>query len=106
MSKTIKSPGGITVRFIEAINGFRSKYGYWPTMIEAEDQTIAALAVHCLTPLGFFLLQSKIDLSIGQPGKILALGKPGDVFDYGEEGWQNQEGHKHNACQWLGLDEE
>lgn len=106
MSKTIKTPGGITVRFIEAINGFRTKHGYWPIAIEAESATISALATHCLTPLGFFLLQSKIDLKEGEMGKIIAYGKDRDTFDYGEEGWKNKEGHKHDARQWLGLDED
>lgn len=87
MSKTIKSPGGITVRFIEALNGFRKKFGYWPTTLEAEAQTIAFLATESLTPLGFFLLQSKVDVVIGDQGKILAKGPSGEVFDYGEEGW-------------------
>jgi len=106
MSKTIKSQGGITVRFIEAINGFNTKYGHWPTALEAEGDTIASLATASLTPLGFFLLQSKVDLTIGEEGKIVAKGKDSEIFDYGEEGWQTPEGHKHSARQWLGIDEE
>jgi 8-oxo-dGTP pyrophosphatase MutT (NUDIX family) len=103
--QTIKRPGGITVRFIEALNGFKTKYDYWPSVLEAEAETIAFLASQSLTPLGFFLLQSKVDLRIGEQGKILAKGKCGDVFDYGDEGWQSENGHKHDARQWLGLDE-
>lgn len=105
MNKTIKNPGGITVRFIEAINGFHTKHGYWPTMIEAEDATIAALATNCLTPLGFFLLQSKVELRSGEQGKIIAYGNERDIFDYGEEGLKLPAGHKHNARDWLGLDD-
>jgi hypothetical protein len=106
MNKTIKYPGGITVRFIEALNGFKTKFGYWPTTLEAEAETIAFLATTSLTPLGFFLLQSKVDLITGTQGKILVKGDRGEVFDYGEEGWQNPDGHKHDARQWLGLDED
>lgn len=36
MNKTIKVPGGIMVRLIEAVNGFRTKYGYWPDSLEAK----------------------------------------------------------------------
>lgn len=82
------------------------KYGHWPTSLEAEGDTIAFLATTSLTPLGFFLLQSKIDLIIGEEGKILARGENSEVFDYGEEGWQTPEGHKHSARQWLGIDED
>lgn len=106
MNKTIKSPGGITVRFIEALNGFKTKFGHWPTTLEAEADTIAFLATTSLTPLGFFLLQSKVNLIVGEQGKILAKGELGEVFDYGEEGWQSSDEHRHDARLWLGLDED
>lgn len=104
MSKTIKSPGGITVRVIEAINGFKSKHGYWPSTIAADAELVATLATQCLTPLGFFLLQSKIDIVIGESCKLIANGNDRDVFDYGDEGWQGE--HRHDARQWLGLDDD
>lgn len=65
MNKAIKSPGGITVRLIEVLNGFKTKYRHWPTTLEAEAETIAFLATTSLTPLGFFLLQSKVNLVTG-----------------------------------------
>ncbi len=102
MNKTIKESGGITWRIIEAINGFRTKFGHWPTVLEADQETIAHLATVSLTPLGFFLLQSKIELHVGDALKILAKDDSGRVFDYGEEGWQSE--HQHDARQWLGLD--
>lgn len=105
MSKTIKTQGGVVVRFIEAINGFRSKHGCWPSKVLAEEATIAHLATVSLTPLGFFLLQSKLEVVVGEQGRILALGDGGEVFDYGEEGWQESDGHRHDAMQWLGLDD-
>ncbi|MEJ8845804.1 uracil-DNA glycosylase [Variovorax rhizosphaerae] len=102
MSETIKNEGGLTVRFIEALNGFKTKYGYWPERLEADAGTICALATSCLTPLGFFLLQSKLDVAEGMSDRILAMGHEGDAFDYGEEGWQGE--HRHDARVWLGLD--
>lgn len=106
MSKTIKFGGGLTVRLVEALNGFKTKFGYWPEVLEAEASTIAVLATECLTPLGFFLLQSKVEVKVGEDGKILAKGRSGDVFDYGDEGWQAVNGHKHDARAWLGLDDD
>ena len=105
MSKTIKSPGGITVRLIEAVNGFRTKHGRWPSKIQAEEATIAYLATVSLTPLSFFLLQSKLEVIIGEQGRILALGDGNEVFDYGEDGWQESDDHRHDAMHWLGLDD-
>jgi hypothetical protein len=106
MNRTIKSRGGILVRSMEALNGFKTKYGYWPSVLEADAGTIAVLATECLTPLGFFLLQSKIDLVEGGEGHILSKGEVGDVFNYGDEGWQSESGHRHDAQTWLGLDDE
>ncbi|ANY61073.1 hypothetical protein MA05_01895 [Comamonas aquatica] len=67
-----------------------------------EASSIGVLATGCLTPLGFFLVQSKVDLVVGDDGKILAKGRNGDVFDYGDEGWRGE--HQHDAYTWLGLD--
>ena len=106
MNKTIKTSGGITVRFIEAINGFRTKFGYWPDRVEADADTIAFLATVSFTPLGFFLVQSKLDVVVCASGKMLAKGHSGDVFDYGREGWQSTDAHQHDARPWLGLDED
>lgn len=80
-SKTIKTSGGITVRVIETINGFRTKFGYWPDKLEADADLIVTLVTRCLTPLGFFLLQQKIYVIVCENYKILA----GDAFDYGED---------------------
>lgn len=104
---TIKTPGGITVRFIEAINGFKTKHGCWPDVIEAEPETLIALATHYLTPLGFFLLQSKVSVRPGQEGRIIARSFQNDLaFDYGREGFLTEGKHRHDARQWLGLDED
>lgn len=81
MSKTIRDQGGVLCRIIEAINGFRSKFGHWPTVLVADSGTVALLATVHLTPLGFFLLQSKLDIETGQDLEILAKGAGGEVFD-------------------------
>lgn len=108
MNKTIKSPGGITVRVIEALNGFKRKYGYWPSKLMAESELITFLATTSLTPLGFFLLQSKVELVAGSRGDIVATGRGSDSFSYGNEGWQGAPGSEGteavDARTWLGLD--
>ena len=58
----IKTPGGIMVRVIEALNGFRTKHGYWPNTLEMDSESIACLATDLLTPFGFFLLQSRVEI--------------------------------------------
>jgi hypothetical protein len=102
MSKTILNSGGITVRFAQALEGFRAKHGYWPDVLEAHPGTIATLATYCLTPLGFFLLQSKVQVSVGDVD-LVARGRGDDKFDYGNEGWTQDESSE-SALTWLGLD--
>ena len=58
---------------------------------------------HCLTPLGLYRLQSKVELREASDSVLVAIGKRGDTFDYGQEGWQGE--HQHDARQWLGLDD-
>lgn len=102
MNKAIKDSGGVLVRVVEALNGFRTKHGYWPRSLEAPALTISLLATHHLTPLGFFLLQSKLELTEADEERIVARGENEDAFDYGTEGWQGE--HQHDALVWLGLD--
>lgn len=105
MSKTVKAPGGVTVRVMEALNGFRTKHGRWPERLEVEARTLADLATYSLTPLGFFLLQSKVDLTMGTDGKLVAFGPGDQTFDYGDEGWRTEGKHAHDARAWLGIHE-
>lgn len=44
VNKSFKSPGGMAVRFIEAINGYKSEFGPRPQSIEADAETLATLA--------------------------------------------------------------
>lgn len=99
----IRRPGGVTVRIIEALNGFRTRHGHWPVQLELDAETIATLACHYLTPQGFYQLQTHVSIVRGADGIILAKGERGETFDYGEEGWQNEQGHVHDAMVWLGL---
>ena len=102
----IRVPGGIMVRVIETLNGFRTKYGYWPASLEMEGDSIACLATDLLTPFGFFLLQSRVQISVSEKAQIVAKGRESDEFDYGTEGWKTDGVHKHDARAWLGLLEE
>lgn len=105
-SKTIKVSNGVTVRFLEAINGFKEKFGVWPEVIEGPVETIVEMARYHLTPLGFFLFQSKLEIRELTHGDmdILAIGPQENVFSYGSEGLQKQGGYRHDARAWLGLD--
>jgi hypothetical protein len=101
----IKDAGGIFQRVIEALNGFRTKFGYWPKRLEMEAESLAVLSTQLLTPSGFFLMQSKLTISVCHAPQIVATGNDGHMFDYGTEGWSSPHGHTHSALKWLGLEE-
>jgi len=105
MNKMIKDAGGILQRVIEALNGFRTKFGYWPKNLEMEAETLAVLSTQLLTPSGFFLMQSRLTISVCHEPRIVATGSDGDMFDYGTEGWSSPHGHTHSALKWIGLEE-
>lgn len=106
MNKATKSAGGIMERFILATNAFKAKFGYWPTKIEAHEGTIAALATVHLTPLGFFLLQSRLDLEVSIEVDIRVSGQGRDALVYGDEDcFELAQGCKHDARAWLGWDD-
>lgn len=96
------------MRVIEALNGFKRKHGYWPSTLTADCSLIFFLATTSLTPLGFFLLQPRVELVEGAEGHIVASGRDGASFSYGNEGWQDlpvREGTGVvDARAWLGLD--
>jgi hypothetical protein len=91
---------------MEALNGFRTKYGKWPAQLEVEAGTLIDLATHSLTPLGFFIPQSKVELVLGPDGSLVARGSDSEAFDYGEEGWRTEGRHGHDARAWLGIQDD
>lgn len=103
MNTTIKRPGGVLVRVLTTLNEFKAKHGYWPKKVELEAESLAALATYHLTPLGFFLLQSKIELSPGREGDVVATGREGNAYSYSNE-LGKFEGASNRADLWLGLE--
>ena len=90
------------VRLIEAINGFHSKFGYWPSKLLIDSDQLGIIVCSSLTPKGFLKLQSKLEIDISEEVGIVLLGKSKDIFCYGKEGW-SMENKKVNAAEWLEL---
>lgn len=103
MNKTVKRTGGILTRVIATLNDFRAKHGYWPESLEIQASSISALVTYYLTPLGFFLVQSKVELKEGREGDIVARGRGSDIYSYSEE-MGDFKSHSNHAELWLGLD--
>jgi len=109
VNKTTKSHGGAMAQVLATLNGFRRLHGYWPNSLAAPSDLICSVATVCLTPLGFFLLQSKVDLIASPEGAVLARGHGSDSFSCSPEDRNVPSGPtagQVDARYWLGLDDE
>ena len=74
------------VRILAAACGFRNAFGYWPTRILLHRGMADAIKDHVLTPLGWKMLASKLDLVPIDEGTVIAEGSSGPRHEYGGEG--------------------
>ena len=102
-NKTVKRHGGVLVRVLTTLNEFKAKHGYWPAEIAIQPESLAALVTYHLTPLGFFLIQSKVVFKAGPEGDLVAKGKDRDTYSYSTE-MGDFDGSANRADLWLGLD--
>jgi hypothetical protein len=96
----IRRKGGHLARLLETLNGFKEKYGHWPTRMHLPTAALEALRANHLTPLGFQLLEAKLELVIGTNSKLVAEDDAGLAFDYSKEGWSGKRS-PDGAEAWL-----
>lgn len=94
--------GGNLVRTLQALDGFMATHGCWPTRLQMSPECLAVLAVHHLTPLGFYRLQSKVRLEISDEPDLIARDEAGRLFNYSLHGWDVQNTGQP-ARGWLGI---
>jgi hypothetical protein len=95
----VKQRGGNLARLLETLNGFHEKYGHLPTKVRLANEMLETLRVKHLTPLGFQLLQAKLQFSDSDDG-IRAEDDAGLAFDYSKEGWSGRRSPK-GAGEWV-----
>ncbi|MNZ78491.1 hypothetical protein D3C78_970670 [compost metagenome] len=94
--------GGNLVRTLQALDGFMATHGCWPTRLQIRPECLVDLATHHLTPLGFYRLQSKVQLEISDELDLIARDEAGRLFDYGLYGW-DVKNTGQSAREWLGI---
>lgn len=87
MSKFVKSGGGTLIRCLEAINGFKRKYGIWPSHLHVDSGTLYALVNFHLTEEGLERLCGFITVVSKSNINIKATDPDNRTFDYSTEGW-------------------
>jgi hypothetical protein len=95
-----KCYGGHLSRTLETLNGFKDKYGAWPTKLRLPPLALEALREQHLTASGFAALSSRLELIVGDYEALTAEDDAGLKFDYSKEGWSGKRAPK-GADQWL-----
>ena len=87
MSKLVISMGSNFTRVMESIDGFRQKYGRWPTQLVLGKDILYYLKNENLTEEGYKKFSEKFQIIEGNDFDIIAKGLDNKYFDYACEGW-------------------
>jgi ADP-ribose pyrophosphatase YjhB (NUDIX family) len=71
-------------RIRQAMDGFRARYGKWPTRVLMNGEMVDGLKLDTLTDLGWAMLVSKLEVVRIREGRVIVEGESGDRFEYGE----------------------
>jgi|APEBP8051073058_1049385.scaffolds.fasta_scaffold00344_27 hypothetical protein len=89
-------------RPLQCLNGFRAKFGVWPTQFVIGKGPYKLLKDASLTPAGLKLLKEKVRLILCEGERYIALDNEGRAFNYGSEGWEHlNEGL--STQEWIGF---
>lgn len=89
------------VRVCAAIDGFRQRYGRWPKRVRVMPVSFVDLVSHVLTPLGFALVSSFVELVPEDGAAMIAEDGMGAEYNYGELGFTKDE-LKPSTRDWFG----
>lgn len=89
------------IRLLITLNGFRNRYGHWPTAISIEPHFFEELQDK-LTPADFKKLQSKLKLIQDDINPFQCHDEMGNQFNYGEA-LADKKKDKHNPIEWLNI---
>jgi hypothetical protein len=79
------------VRVCAAIDGFRVRYGRWPKRVLLMPIAFVDLASDVLTPLGFALVSSVVELVPEEDAEMIAEDDSDAEYNYGHDGFPEGE---------------
>ena len=89
------------VRTCAAIDGFRVEYGRWPKRVRMMEIAFADLVGHVLSPQGFALVSSHVELVPEEDAEMIADDETGVEYNYGQKGFPRGE-LELPTWQWFG----
>lgn len=90
------------VRLCAALDGFKSRYGKWPTRVVAWEMSIDDIRDYVLSRDDFEAVIQKVALVPGDAA-FRAEDDEGNVYDYANEGFTEQP-PRPSAREWLGVE--
>ncbi len=71
-------------RVLATVAGFRRQYGHWPKRILMDRGMVEAIPKYVLTPMGWDMLNRKLEIVTIDEGTLFAEGDAGERCEYGD----------------------
>ncbi|AJC20769.1 hypothetical protein [Pandoraea pulmonicola] len=97
----VRGHGGTLAHVLGALGTFRSRHGHWPRHLFLYPETLAAL-VQDLTPMGFYLVQQRLDVVADLERDLFCVDDSGNVSIYRVQATPDP-AVIEAAAVWLGL---
>ena len=89
------------VRFCAVVDGFRLRFGRWPTVARLDPLCLDDLRKHLFSPDSFSVLEEKIQFT-AEPDCFEVADGEGRRYSYWEEGFPDRR-PEVTAHRWLGV---
>jgi hypothetical protein len=89
------------VRVCAAIDGFRVRYGRWPKRVRIMPACYVDLISHVLTPQGYALVSSYVELVAEDDAEMIADDESGNEYSYGKQSFPKREAEPPTR-DWFG----
>ena len=93
------------VRLCAAIDGFRVRFGHWPTNVRINPISLENIRDDLFTPNEYAQINTKVTLrGVDEEGKSFIAGDGSDrIYDYSTDGFPEQR-PSPSAAEWLGVE--
>lgn len=88
-------------RILATINGYRRKYGAWPRRILMDAGMARSIMHEVLTPLGWNMLATKLEIVEVAEGTVIVEGEDGERCDYNVDSCEIAPGSGVRADVWI-----
>lgn len=86
-------------RLVMTVDGFRQRFGYWPSRLILSGETLDSLQHDIFSERAWSMLNARLSVSPGSEGMINAEGLNGERFEY--DGKQYTSTLTETAAQWI-----